>query len=44
MMKDVASAQVDVRAGQVDFHVHVVRGVGCIDVDDRLVVCRTEAG
>ena len=38
-MKDVAPAQINVCTGQVDFHVQVVRCVGRIDVNDRLVVC-----
>ena len=39
MMKDVASGQVDVRAGEMDFHVHMVGGIaGRIDINDRLIV------
>jgi len=37
-MKDVASGQVDVRAGKVDFHVHVVGGIARVNINNRLVV------
>ena len=33
-----ASGQVDVRAGKVDFHVHVVGGIAGVNINDRLVV------
>src|SRR5262245_44913816 len=38
MMKDVASAQINVRTGQVDFHVHVIGGASCVDVHDGLIL------
>ena len=38
MVKYVRAGEVDVRPGQVDFHIHVVRRCGRIDVYDRFIV------
>ena len=38
VVEDVRPGEVDVRAGQMDFHVDVVRRRARIDVQDRLIV------
>ena len=38
VVKNIRPGEVDVRAGQVDFHIQVVRRCGRIDVNDRLIV------
>ena len=38
VVEDIRPGEVDVRAGQVDFHIDVVRRRGRVDVNDRFIV------